>query len=137
MFISSSKPTFTAPVRKPKAVPQKQEKISPPFKERAVTSAIVGASVGTMVGERVGEVSLIGAVSYAGYAIGSMVGQDQLGGIVGAVAGAGAGYFLEKKVPIGKTAGGAAGFVSGGIVGGITGTLIAGASSILNLDLFQ
>ena len=77
----------------------------------------------------------VGAAAYAGMAIGDPLGYGSIGTIVGGVVGAGAGALLEKKIPIGKTIGGAAGFISGGIVGGISGTVVAGVTSIP--DLFR
>lgn len=126
-----------AAFRAPRVAPQKSEEVSVPFKERAVTAAIVGASLGTMAGERLGEVSFIGGAAYAGYALGKMIGKPEIGRIVGAVVGAGAGYLAESKLNIGKTVGGAAGFVSGGIVGGVAGTVIAGVSTLLDANPFK
>lgn len=121
----------------PEKAPEQKDEVRVPFKERAVTSSIVGASLGTMVGEKFGELGVIGGASYLGYAIGSNFGQAELGGVIGVVAGAGVGYVAESKIPIGKTLGGATGFISGGLIGGITGTVVAGASSILSLNPFQ
>lgn len=113
--------------------PASKGEVKIPFKERAVTHAIVGASLGTMAGERLGEISFVGAASYAGYAIGTATGNSELGGLIGGVAGAGAGYFVERKVGIGKTVGGSVGFLSGGIVGGISGTVVGGIAALANL----
>ena len=112
-----------------------EEEVRPPFKERVVTHAIVGASLGAIAGERFGSMASVGAAAYAGMAIGDTLGYGSIGTIVGGVVGAGAGALLEKKIPIGKTIGGAAGFISGGIVGGISGTVVAGVTSIP--DLFR
>ena len=147
MFISSTRRLTPQQNRKlrntkpkqtePDKAAQQRDEVRVPFKEHAVTSSIVGASLGTMMGEKIGELGVIGGVSYLGYAIGSSFGQAEIGGIVGGIAGAGVGYVAESKLPIGKTVGGAAGFISGGLIGGITGAVIAGASSILSLNPFQ
>lgn len=116
---------------------QSTEKVSVPFKERAVTAAIVGASLGTMAGEKLGEIGFIGGSAYVGYALGGLVGRPDIGRVVGGVIGAGVGYLVENKLNIGKTIGGAAGFISGGVVGGVTGTVIAGASTLLDANPFK
>lgn len=115
------------------AASEPQDRVVPPFKESAITSTIIGASVGTMVGEQVGQIGFVGATGYAGYMLGAALGNGPVGTAVGATAG----YLLEKRLPIGKTLGGAAGFVSGGIVGGLSGVAIFGATSILNSDFFK
>jgi hypothetical protein len=137
MFIRSTKPVYTPQRPAPTAVVNKEEEVRPPFKERVVTHAIVGASLGAIAGERIGGITSVGAMSYVGMTIGEISGYGDVGAIVGGVVGAGAGYFLESKFPVGKTLGGAAGFISGGIVGGISGSVVAGTSSIFHSDLFQ
>jgi hypothetical protein len=137
MFISSTKPAYIRPRLAPKAGPQKEDEVRTPFKERVVTHAIVGASLGAIAGERIGSLTSIGAASYAGMTIGEIAGIGPFGGLIGGVVGAGAGLLIENKFPIGKTLGGAAGFISGGIVGGISGTVVAGASSVLHSNLLQ
>lgn len=137
MFIRSTKPAYNPPRPAPKKVIHKEDDVRPPFKERVVTHAIVGASLGAIAGERLGSITSIGAASYAGMTIGEISGIGPLGGLIGGVVGAGAGLLIETKFPVGKTLGGAAGFVTGGIVGGISGSVVAGASSILHSDLFQ
>lgn len=136
MQIRSTLPRFTKPLAQ-RSKPKQNEEVPIPFKERAVASAIVGASLGTMAGEKLGEFGFIGGTAYAGYVVGGLFGNPEIGKIVGGIAGAGIGYLMEDKLNIGKTIGGAAGFISGGIIGGITGTVIAGTSAILNADLFQ
>lgn len=121
----------------PKIKPQSQEKVQVPFKERAVTSAIVGASLGTMAGEQVGEIGFVGGAAYLGYTVGGMFGRPEIGRLVGAAAGAGAGFLVENKLNIGKTVGGAAGFISGGIIGGATGSVIGGVSALLHANPFK
>lgn len=133
MFIRSTKPAYTPPRPTPKTVVKSEEEVRPPFKERVVTHAIVGASLGAIAGERVGTLTAMGAMSYAGWTIGEMTGYGSLGGLVGGVVGSGAGFLLESKFPIGKTIGGAVGFVSGGLVGGVSGSVVGGLSAIPDL----
>ena len=136
MFIRSTKSAYQPQRKAPsRPVVSKEDEVRPPFKERVVTHAIVGASLGAIAGERIGSLTSAGAAAYAGMAIGETFGYGSLGTVVGGVVGAGAGVLLEKKFPVGKTIGGAAGFISGGIVGGISGTVVAGVTS--TPDLFR
>mgnify|MGYP000698727037 CR=1 FL=1 len=129
MFIRSTKSAYQPQRQAPsRPVVSKEEEVRPPFKERVVTHAIVGASLGA-----IGSMTTLGAAAYAGMAIGDTFGYGSLGTVVGGVVGAGAGALLEKKFPVGKTVGGAVGFISGGIVGGISGTVVAGVTSIPDL----
>lgn len=132
MFIRSTKSAYQ-PIRQVQPKPVKEEEVKPPFKERVVTHAIVGASLGAIAGEHLGTATAVGAAAYAGMAIGDTFGYGSLGTVVGGVVGAGAGLLLERKFPIGKTIGGAAGFITGGIIGGISGTAVAGMSAIPEL----
>lgn len=99
--------------------PQSRKKVTPPITERAVTSAVVGASIGTVGGEKLGGAVAVTGAGYLGYRIGSQFGT--IGAVAGAAVGAGAVFFEERKIGIGRTAGAAAGFLAGGLTGGALG----------------
>lgn len=79
----------------------------------------MGASLGTVGGEMIGGAASVAGIGYVGYRLGSNFGP--IGSVAGAAIGAGGALLLERKIPLGQTAGAAAGFLVGGIAGGAVG----------------